>query len=274
MNDFVKQRLTRLVEKNCLPHLLLFTGPKDSDKKEFAHSLVQTWLKNDCVKDLHHYTPEGKLGMHSIQSIRRFVDEVALAPFGSHGKAFIIEDADRMLPTSANALLKTLEEPPANTLIILLSSAKERMLPTILSRCQEVRFCPTTTYGADVAPVELKSFVEIAQFAKEFQKGIDSKKKAHEQELKSQFSAQLKEASASQRQLIEQEIEGALALITQEEVSQLFSRLLAHAVAQERACETNKLPTILKSLQQALMAIERSSPIQSTVESLLLQIIK
>ena len=57
-------------------------------------------------------------------------------------KVAIIEDADRLVPAAANAFLKTLEEPPADSVIILISSRASSLLPTILSRCQRVNFGP------------------------------------------------------------------------------------------------------------------------------------
>ncbi len=266
------EKLRLLAEKGRLPHLLLFSGPKGSGKRACAECVAREFLKlgeQEVAPDLHLYLPEGKTGMHSVQAVKRLIDEVIVEPFGGYGKVFIIVDAERMLPSAANALLKTLEEPPEKTLIMLLTSRKDRMLPTILSRCQEVRFSPQQAEELLALKMPV-GFIEIAQFAKEFQKSIDSKKKVREQELKKEFSDVLKEATSSQKQLIEQEIEGALALIAQEEVDHLFTQILAFAVDRERKASTNKFSKVLKSLADAKMAIERSSPIGSTIESLLL----
>lgn len=143
-NGLVKKRLELLCHTNAVPHLLLFCGINGIGKRLFAQSLAKKWLGGGQLfaSDLHQFSPEGKSGMHSIQAVRRLIEEVNLAPFSAGKKAFIIDDAERMLPTSANALLKTLEEPPKNTLIILVTSAPERLLATIVSRSQTVRFCP------------------------------------------------------------------------------------------------------------------------------------
>ena len=77
--------------------------------------------------------------MHSIDALRSLQKEVYLAPYEAKWKVFIIHDADRMLPTSANALLKTFEEPYKTSVIILLSSKPEN-LPTLLSRCRRWHF--------------------------------------------------------------------------------------------------------------------------------------
>jgi DNA polymerase III delta prime subunit len=236
--------------------------------------------------------------MHSIVDIRRLIDEVNLAPFSSENKAFIIDDAERMLPTSSNALLKTLEEPPKNTLIILVTSSPEKLLPTIISRCQQVRFCPVeqsvghNLEEANEIIVHLskkRAFFEIAHFAKDFQKRLDAKKKAFEQELKAQFAASLKDATPQLKQMIEQEMDGAISVLTMQHVNELFFVIQAFFLDIERLqanmpltfeshrqliTEERKMPPerIAKSIQSAKTSIERSSPIQNTLETLLLEV--
>lgn len=76
-----------------------------------------------------------------VDVLRHFViDTVGLTPTLRRGKVYIIREADRMNEAAQNALLKTLEEPPGATVIILLAAATDRLLPTTLSRCQIVRF--------------------------------------------------------------------------------------------------------------------------------------
>lgn len=76
-----------------------------------------------------------------VDVMRRFViDRVGLTPIRGRAKVFIIREADRATVQAQNALLKTLEEPPGNTVIILLVTILDRLLPTTLSRCQLARF--------------------------------------------------------------------------------------------------------------------------------------
>jgi len=76
-----------------------------------------------------------------VDVVRHFViDKVGLTPIRGRAKVFILREADRMTVQAQNALLKTLEEPPGATVIILLVSSMDRLLPTTLSRCQAVRF--------------------------------------------------------------------------------------------------------------------------------------
>ncbi len=81
-----------------------------------------------------------------VDVLRQFViDRVGLTSARGRAKVYIIREADRITPAAQNALLKTLEEPPASTVIILLVAALDRLLPTTLSRCQVVRFDPLPT---------------------------------------------------------------------------------------------------------------------------------
>ena len=92
-----------------------------------ARSKIRQWIKIQ-EKD------------RSLSLGREMCEKVYMAPFEAKWKIFIIEDAERMLPTSANALLKTFEEPAPNSVIILISDHPERLLPTVLSRCRKVHF--------------------------------------------------------------------------------------------------------------------------------------
>lgn len=152
-NEQIKKYLTSLIEKNRIPNSLLFEGPEGVGKSLFATAFANMILCRDephgkhlykldagTHPDLHIYRPEGKIGMHSIATMRSLSEEVYLPPYEARRKVFIIHDADRMLPYSANALLKTFEEPSPDTVIILLSSSPDLLLPTILSRCSTFHF--------------------------------------------------------------------------------------------------------------------------------------
>lgn len=77
-----------------------------------------------------------------IADVRALQAELALKPLEGRRKAVVIDNADRMPPTTANALLKTLEEPPPQSCIILVAASLDRILETIRSRCHRIRFRP------------------------------------------------------------------------------------------------------------------------------------
>lgn len=149
-NDHIKTYLNRMVHNQAIANSLLFAGPDGIGKSLFAYALASMLIGDDSNQkhkletgnhpDIHVYRPEGKLSLHSIQSMRQLSEEVYMPPFEAKWKIFIIHEADRMWSYSANALLKTFEEPPPRTLIILLSDQPAALLSTILSRCRTVHF--------------------------------------------------------------------------------------------------------------------------------------
>lgn len=149
-NPQAKQTLSKIIESRQIPHAFLFTGPSGVGKKQFALELAKGILGPSHARkidsghhpDLRIFSPEGKSGMHAIASIHQLQDQMALEPFEASGRVFIIEDAERMLATSSNALLKTLEEPEKNNYLILITSQPEDVIPTIHSRCRKIPFFP------------------------------------------------------------------------------------------------------------------------------------
>ena len=80
-----------------------------------------------------------------IDQIRNLIDTLSMKPYGSGRRVVIITDAHTMNPEAGNALLKMLEEPPANTVLVLTALQTSDLLPTIVSRCQHIRFRPLTS---------------------------------------------------------------------------------------------------------------------------------
>lgn len=141
-NEPLKAYLQKAVEQNRLPQTLLFAGPDGVGKKRFALALAARLLRSERSPDLHILGPEGKSGLYAIDTLREMIDKEHAAPFEADRKVFILEEAERMQPESGNALLKTLEEPTPETVFILLSSAPQLILPTVLSRCVALAFQP------------------------------------------------------------------------------------------------------------------------------------
>ncbi|MHC5022775.1 MAG: DNA polymerase III subunit [Planctomycetota bacterium] len=123
---------SRLVESGAHPDLHLI-------RKELAlfsadSSLHRRKLMNIPIGVLREHVIGGRVGEQDIDA------PAWLTPVRGHGKVFIIDEAELIDDTGQNALLKTLEEPPPQTYIILVTSRPDRLLPTIHSRCQHARF--------------------------------------------------------------------------------------------------------------------------------------
>lgn len=134
--------LENALTQNTLPHALLFIGEAGAS---YAKNLAIKLLKTDIKRieasnhpDHHEIYPEGKSGVHTIDSIRSLIDLVYRAPFESKRKVFVLHSIERMQPAASNALLKTLEEPLLDTHLILLTNDARQILPTILSRCTQL----------------------------------------------------------------------------------------------------------------------------------------
>ncbi len=148
-NEPIKTYFERAIRENRLPQTLLFSGIDGIGKSLFAKAIAEHLLKTSLHRietgnhpDFHLVSPEGKSGLYAIDTIRAVIDKEHAAPFEAPHKVFILENAERMQPASANALLKTLEEPSQDSTFILLSSAPQEILPTILSRCIHLAFQP------------------------------------------------------------------------------------------------------------------------------------
>lgn len=86
--------------------------------------------------DLLYFSNDSKLG---ISEARKIKEHFSLKPYSAKGRAVVLEDASVLTHEAQNALLKTLEEPPPEALLILGSSSDAKFLPTILSRCEVIR---------------------------------------------------------------------------------------------------------------------------------------
>ncbi len=128
---------------NRLAHAYLITGPKGSGKRELALGLCALLLgckPEDALihPDVHSIAPESKSRRLLTDQLRSLEAALQMRSAQGGSKFGIIFEADRLQPQAANAFLKTLEEPPPDTHLLLLSELPEQLLETILSRCIEI----------------------------------------------------------------------------------------------------------------------------------------
>ena len=117
---------------------LLILHPSPSDfKNEDEIAFLQA-----MARDPYRVAPPLRNLTISIERVRTLQRQAILRPYGARRRVALIFDADRMRPEAANALLKTLEDPPNEMLVILSSAEPEALLPTIRSRCQWIRLTP------------------------------------------------------------------------------------------------------------------------------------
>lgn len=141
-----------------MAHAYLFTGPEGVGKKLTALTLAQALfckfkssepcgncpgclkVKNSCHPDL--YILSSGTAAIKIDQIRWLQKQIMLKGVEGDKKMAVLEGAEKMTPEAANAFLKTLEEPPPDTFVILITSQPSALLGTISSRCQLIRFLP------------------------------------------------------------------------------------------------------------------------------------
>ncbi len=121
---------------NCL-------GGEEKRGEACDHCLSCKKIDHGLHPDVLVIEPEGQY--IKVDQVRQLQKELAYRPYEGKRRVCILTAADRMAPHIPNTLLKTLEEPPLHTVIILLANNSRFILPTILSRCQPVRFNPLST---------------------------------------------------------------------------------------------------------------------------------
>lgn len=132
--------LRRALESGRLAHAYLITGQPGSGKRDLAlrlAALATGATGGDILAhpDVHAVEPESKSRIIKVEQTRDLEKALQMRPTHAARKVAILFDADRMNASASNSFLKTLEEPPANSLLLLVTAHPEMLLETILSRC-------------------------------------------------------------------------------------------------------------------------------------------
>lgn len=185
--------LSAFLSSENIPHAIIFSGIPGTGKRAAATAFAMAancsggkpvhrpsgkapcgdcrtcrTISNDRHPDIHHLRPSGKV--IKVEQIRQLRDTIAMKPFEAVTRLMIIHDAHTMNPSAANALLKSLEEPPPNTVFLLLTDQPGRILPTVVSRCQLIRFTPLSVEtiqaqlmdGGTLAPTDAALIARLA----------------------------------------------------------------------------------------------------------------
>lgn len=255
--------------------------------------------------DITLFSPEGKMALHPAEAVREVIDRCREAPYQGPYKVLIVDGAERMQGVSSNTLLKTLEEPLKTTFIFLVSERKEKILPTILSRSIEITFSPIPR---ELLLPELKGEGKIsAELAALLSRGSLSRAKELYSEGLPEWRSLLLPLLESPpatyftfRDQLKKITEPLVALKEDNSLRfyQIIHDLLESIVGWfrdlhllrhggqnlffpdqlpllKRRLERGNLPSITKVLEataEAHLALERSNSLQTTLESLLLQL--
>src|SRR5216684_6505601 len=161
--------LRRANEQKRLAHAYLISGPTGSGKREVAAELANAVNGTNAAdvfsskaREIFVAEPESKSRKILIEQIRELEHGLQMRASEGRRKVAIIAEADRLQPQAANAFLKTLEEPPANSLLLLLSALPEALPDTIVSRCISI---PLAANGDQIEMPEENELVELLRTA-------------------------------------------------------------------------------------------------------------
>lgn len=159
-HEQIKEHFQKAIKSNKVSHAYILTGETGMGRKSLANAFALTLLcekgKSEPCMECHAckqvlsgnhpdliYVTHEKPASIGVDDIREQInDTVMVRPYSSYYKVYSVDEAEKMTQQAQNALLKTIEEPPSYAIIILLTTNQEAFLPTILSRCVQLKLKP------------------------------------------------------------------------------------------------------------------------------------
>ncbi len=186
----IAESLRNAVAGRMVANGYLFCGPKGCGKKHTAFVFAQALnckaapsmrpcgqcstcmrVKNSNHPNIEYIRPTGQ--SIKIKQIRQLISEVSKKPYEEGYKVIVVEEAEKMTHDAQDAFLKTLEEPPQNTVFLLLAENQYAILPTILSRCQVFQFKPVDSRAIEAYLAKAFSYPETKiKLASKYANGI------------------------------------------------------------------------------------------------------
>jgi DNA polymerase-3 subunit delta' len=162
MSLTIANALNRLIssyQSDHLAHAYALIGDPGEVKHQLVHPFLKKLLQAEPFPhpDVHIVQPESKTRQIRVETLRNLISLLNQTSFLGGWKIAILYEAERLRQEAANAFLKTLEEPPHKTLILLLTARPEQLLTTILSRCLILRL---QTPSTKIPPASLKGLLE------------------------------------------------------------------------------------------------------------------
>lgn len=191
-NEDIKRTLLRQIAADRVSNSMIFAGDEGVGKRQFALEIAKTFVCSDpadkgacnvcpaCKRASVFTFPKSDKGDDfeqvffsehpdvgivipfkrnvRVDAIRDLEREANFRPYEARARVLIVDDAEKMADSAANALLKTLEEPASTSYIFLITSRADSLLPTIRSRCQMLRFAPVETETIEKYLIEERAF--------------------------------------------------------------------------------------------------------------------
>jgi len=184
-HDWAVALLARSLAQDNVAHAYLFSGPPGIGKYALARTFAQALnclepprcgrcrpcrlIARDAHPDVRPIVRPADKKNLGIDEIKELREDVALKPLEARYKVYLLREAEDLSEAAANALLKTLEEPPPNVVLLLTAADASLLLPTVVSRCQHLRLRPVPRatvvaqcVAAGVSPAEAERLADLA----------------------------------------------------------------------------------------------------------------
>ena len=168
--EYIVKILKNTIKNKKIAHAYLFAGPRGTGKttiaKLFAKAINCENFKEEacdecasCLAFKENNHPDiielDAASNNSVEDIREIIDQVPYAPIVGKYKVYIIDEVHMLSSSAFNALLKTLEEPPAHVVFILATTDPQKIIPTVLSRCQRYNFSKISNLNMKKKMIEI-----------------------------------------------------------------------------------------------------------------------
>ena len=188
--DYIVKTLVNAIRNNKIAHAYLFAGPRGTGKTSVAKLFAKAINCENFNEEACDECPDCKAyleGNHpdiieldaasnnGVDDVRQIIEQVPYAPLLGKYKVYIIDEVHMLTAQAFNALLKTIEEPPAHVIFIFATTDPQKVIPTVLSRCQRYNFSKINLYEIkkrtmkileeEKIPYEEKAVEEIARMA-------------------------------------------------------------------------------------------------------------
>lgn len=180
-HEKIIEKLMKSIDIGTTANSYIFEGPKSIGKRKVARAFAKAILggtseqfENDNQPDFKEIsTTESTIKKAQIEELQR---DIKVKPFSGNKKVYIVYDAEKMTTEAQNSFLKTLEEPPEYATLILVTENKEKLLKTIVSRCQRIVFNYVDTKKIETYLIDtLGESEERANFISNFSNGVVGK---------------------------------------------------------------------------------------------------